>query len=159
MRSNTESLIRGTLQVALALLAAASFGGWVVTLGVLVAGSGSMEEIAAAFLLITALYGILALAIGNAIGRRYDRCGVAAAAFGSLLAWGILEFFYAAWRIGSPEMRAPLMLGVALAVAGAVIGTLRGADREAARVELEQERRELEQYERLSSMDREPAEQ
>lgn len=144
MRAETEALIRGTLQVALGLLAAASFGGWVVTLGILASGTGSMSEIAAAFWIITVLYGLLALAIGSALGRRQEMRGVAAAAIGSLLAWGILEFFYAAWQIGSPQMRAPLIMGVALAVVGAVIGTVRSADRRAIRIELEQEMRELE---------------
>ena len=143
MRRETESLIRGTLQVTLALLAAASFGGWVVTLGILITGTGSLAEIATAFWAITLLYGLLALAVGNVLGRRQEMRGVTAAALGSLLAWGVLEFFYAAWQIGSPAMRAPLILGVALAVLGAVIGTARKADRDAFRIEMEQERDEL----------------
>ena len=144
MRRETEALVRGTLQVTLALLAAASFGGWIVTLGILVGGTGTMEEIMAAFWLITVLYGLLALAIGNALGRRQEMRGVAAAALGSVLTWGVLEFFYAAWQIGSPAMRAPLIVGIALAVVGAVIGTKRKADREAMKREMLQEMRELE---------------
>lgn len=143
MRKEAEALIRGTLQVTLGLLAAASFGGWVVTLGVLAAGGGTMEEIAAAFWIMTLLYSVLALAVGNALGRRQGMRGVAAAALGALLAWGVLEFFYAAWQIGSPQMRAPLVVGVAMAAVGAVIGTARKADRDALHVELQQELQEL----------------
>jgi len=135
--------VRGILQVALALLIAASFGGWVVTLGVLVRPGSDMRVIHGAFLVITALYGLLALAIGNTLGRRQGMRGVAAAALGSLLAWGVLELFYSLWKIGSPQMRAPLVLGVALSVAGAAIGVSRAADREAVRLELEQELGEL----------------
>ncbi len=146
-RGELTSLIRGTLQVALALLAAASFGGWVVTLGVLAAGRGSVFEVTVSFWIITLLYSLLALAVGNALGRRQGVRGVAASATGALLAWGILELFYAMWQIGSPQMRAPLVMGVAMTVVGAFIGVSRKADREALRVELQQELTELEREE------------
>lgn len=143
-RGELTSLIRGTLQVGLALLAAASFGGWVVTLGILAAGRGSVVKVTVAFWIITLLYSLLALAIGNALGRRQGMRGVTASATGALLSWGILEFFYWIWQIGSPQMRAPLAMGLAMAVVGAFIGVSRRADREALRVELQEELTELE---------------
>jgi hypothetical protein len=141
------SLIRGTLQVTFALLAAASFGGWVVTLGMFIGVSVSLEMITAAFWVITVLYGLLALAIGNAMGRRQGKRGMAAAALGSLLSWAILELFFHLYQIGSAEMRVPLMVGVALSAVGAAIGTQRRADRVALRVELQEELDELERDE------------
>lgn len=141
--ADRQSLARGILQVALALLAAASFGGWVVTLGLLVSAGATFEVVNTAFWILTALYGLLALAAGNALGRRQGNRGVVAAAVGSLLAWVVLEFFFFIWTIGSPAMRAPLVLGIPLAIVGAVIGVTRRADREALHVELRQEEHEL----------------
>lgn len=148
----TVSLIRGTLQVTFALLAAASFGGWVVTLGMFVGVSVDMGMIRTAFWIITVLYGLLALAVGNAMGRRQGKRGIAAAAFGAMLSWAILELFFYLYQIGSAEMRVPMIAGVALSAVGAAIATLRRADREALRVELMEEMQELERDED----DREP---
>jgi len=143
----TIALIRGILQVTFALLAAASFGGWVVTLGMFVGMTVDMAMITAGFWVITILYGLLALAIGNAMGRRQGKRGMAAAALGSLLSWAILELFFYLYEIGTPEMRVPLIMGVALSAVGAAIGTMRRADQEALRVELEEEMAELERDE------------
>lgn len=129
--------------MTLALLAAASFGGWVITLSLLVATGATFEVINTAFWAITVLYGLLALAAGNALGRRQGMRGVAASALGSLLTWAILEFFFHIWNISSAAMRAPLVVGVPLSVVGAAIGVTRKADRAAMRAELEQEEREL----------------
>lgn len=142
-----KSLVRGMLQVTFALLAAASFGGWVVLLGMFVGVSVDMGVINTAFWAITILYGLLALAAGNAMGRRQGKRGMAAAALGALLSWSILELFFYLYQIGSAEMRVPLIAGVALSTVGAAIGTMRRADRDALRVELEEEMRELEREE------------
>lgn len=129
--------------MTLALLAAASFGGWVVTLSLLTSAGATFRVVSTAFWIITVLYGLLALAAGNALGRRQGTRGVVASAFGSLLAWAVLEFFFHIWNIGSAAMRAPLVVGVPLSVVGAAIGVTRKADRAAMRAELEQEEREL----------------
>lgn len=139
-----QSLARGVFQATLALLAAASFGGWVVTLSLLISAGATFHIVSVAFWIITALYGLLALAAGNALGRRQGRRGVAAAAIGSLLAWLILEFFFYIWNISSAAMRAPLVLGVPLSVLGAMIGVSRAADRAAAQTEAQQAEEEVE---------------
>ncbi len=131
--------MRGTLKSALALLAAASFGGWVVTLGMLMGSQVNATMITVAFWSITVLYGLLALAIGNLQGRHLGSPGIAVAAMGSLLAWLILELFFRLFEIGSPQMRAPLMAGIALTIVGAVIGAQRAADLSATEVDLEEE--------------------
>lgn len=147
LASSTKSLIRGALQATFALLAAASFGGWFVMLSMFVGVTVDMTVIVAAFWAITALYGLLALAIGNALGRRQGKRGMAAAVLGALLSWAILELFFYLWQIGSMEMRVPLITGVALTAVGAAIGTVRKADREALRVQLREELEELEREE------------
>jgi len=147
LHSESKSLIRGMLQVTFALLAAASFGGWVVLLGMFVGVTVDMAVITAAFWAITILYGLLALAAGNAMGRRQGKRGMAASALGALLSWAILELFFYLYQIGSPEIRVPLIAGVALSTVGAAIGTMRRADRQALRVELQEEMQELEREE------------
>ncbi|MBD3293778.1 MAG: hypothetical protein GF393_12715 [Armatimonadia bacterium] len=147
LEPEVKSLIRGMLQVTFALLAAASFGGWVVLLGMFVGVTVDMGVIQAAFWAITVLYGLLALAAGNAMGRRQGKRGMAAAALGALLSWAILELFFYLYQIGSAEMRVPLIAGVALSTVGAAVGTMRRADRDALRVELEEEMQELEREE------------
>jgi len=147
LEPGAKSLIRGMLQVTFALLAAASFGGWVVLLGMFVGVSVDMALIRTAFWAITILYGLLALAAGNAMGRRQGKRGMAASALGALLSWAILELFFYLYQIGSPEMRVPLIAGVALSTVGAAIGTMRRADRDALRVELQEEMEELEREE------------
>lgn len=142
-QAERQSLARGVLQVALALLAAASFGGWVVTLSLLVSAGATFQMVHTAFWIITVLYCLLALAAGNALGRRQGMRGVVAAAVGSVLAWAVLEFFFYIWNIGSAAMRAPLVLGIPVSTIGAIIGVSRRADRAAMRAELEQEEREL----------------
>lgn len=139
-----------------ALLAAASFGGWVVTLGMFIGVTVSMAVIRAAFWVMTVLYSLLALAVGNATGRRQGERGIAAAAFGALLTWSILELFFYLYQIGSPEMRVPMIAGVALAAVGAAVGSKRAADREALRIELQEELHELERDE--DAPDETPAE-
>lgn len=147
LSSSTKSLIRGMFQVTFALLAAASFGGWVVMLGMFVGVEVDMELVRTAFWAITILYGLLALATGNALGRRQGQRGIAAAALGALLSWAILELFFHLYQIGSAEMRVPMITGVALSAVGAAIGTMRRADREALRIELREELQELERQE------------
>jgi len=144
---STKSLIRGALQATFALLAAASFGGWFVLLAMFVGVTVDMTIIVAAFWAITVLYGLLAIAIGNTLGRRQGNRGIAAAVLGSLLTWAILELFFHLYDIGSPQMRVPMIVGVAFSALGAAIGTMRKADRLALRVELEEEIRELERDE------------
>jgi hypothetical protein len=144
---STNSLIRGALQTTLALLAAASCGGWFVLLAMFVGVNVDMAVIFAAFWALTVLYGLLAIAIGNTLGRRQGKRGIAAAVLGSLLTWGILEFFFYLYQIASPEMRVPLIIGVASTAVGAAIGTVRKADREALHVELREELQELERDE------------
>jgi len=58
---STNSLIRGALQTTLALLAAASCGGWFVLLAMFVGVNVDMTVIFAAFWALTVLYGLLAL--------------------------------------------------------------------------------------------------
>ncbi|MFO8082263.1 MAG: hypothetical protein R6V07_18435 [Armatimonadota bacterium] len=147
LTSSTKSLIRGMLQTTLALLAAASCGGWVVLLGMFVGVNVDMTVITAAFWALTVLYGLLAVAIGNALGRRQGKRGIAAAVLGALLTWGMLEFFFHLWDIASPQMRVPMIVGVAFTAVGAAIGTVRKADREAVRVELREELDELQRDE------------
>ncbi|MGI5816953.1 MAG: hypothetical protein ACOX9R_02530 [Armatimonadota bacterium] len=142
-----RALIRGMLQATFALLAAASFGGWFIMLAMFVGMTVDMTTILAAFWFLSALYGLLALAIGNALGRRQGRRGIAAAVLGALLTWGILELFFYLYDIGSAQMRVPLMIGITLSAVGAAIGTMRRADREALRVELREELEELERDE------------
>lgn len=113
-------------------------------LAVLIRPNITVAVIKASLVTITVLYGLLALAVGNVQGRRQGMRGILAASLGSILAWLILELFYYLFTIGSPQMRAPLMVGVALAIVGALIGAHRAADRAALRVELEEELRELE---------------
>ncbi|MGD9496162.1 MAG: hypothetical protein AB7Y46_07615 [Armatimonadota bacterium] len=132
----TSELLRAVFASTLALLAAASFGGWVVTLGMLMGMTATATILAVAFWVITALYGLLALAIGSVQGRRYGATGIVIAVLASLLAWLILELFYALFEIGSPQMRAPLVAGVALTIVGAVIGMQREADTRATDVAL-----------------------
>jgi hypothetical protein len=147
LSSSNKSLIRGALQATFALLAAASFGGWFVLLAMFVGVTVTDTVITAALWAITVLYGLLALAIGNSLGRRQGKRGMAASALGALLSWGILELFFHLYQIGSPEMRVPLISGVALSAVGAAIGTMRKADRDALRVELQEEMQELERDE------------
>ncbi|MFP4248010.1 MAG: hypothetical protein ACLFU7_00040 [Armatimonadota bacterium] len=147
LTSSTKSLIRGILQTTLALLAAASCGGWVVLFGMFVGVTVDMTVITAAFWALTVLYGLLAVAIGNALGRRQGKRGIAAAVLGALLTWSMLEFFFYLWDIASPQMRVPMIVGVAFTAVGAAIGTVRKADREAVRVELREELDELERDE------------
>ena len=123
----------------MALLAAASFGGWVVFLGVLLGAEANMRLVTIAVWSITVLYGLLALAVGNVQGRRYGPPGIVVAVLGSLLAWLILEFFFHLFEISTAWMRAPLMAGIALAIVGAVIGAQRAADLRATEVDLEPE--------------------
>ncbi len=91
----------------------------------------NLAMVSAAFWTITVLYGVLALALGSVQGRRLGAAGITAAALGSILAWLILELFYHLFEIGSPQMRAPLVAGIALTIVGAVIGLQRAADLEA----------------------------
>lgn len=144
---STKSLIRGILKATFAFLAAASFGGWFVLLVMFVGATVDMTIITAAFWALTILYGLLAIAIGNTLGRRQGQRGIAAAVLGALLTWLILELFFHLWEIGSSEMRVPMVVGVAFSALGAAIGTLREADRRALRTELEEEIRELERDE------------
>lgn len=141
------ALIRGILQCTFALLAAASFGGWVVSLGMFIGKTVDIAMLMTAFWVVTALYGLLALAVGSAVGRRQGERGIAAAVLGALLAWGILEIFLFLYQIGSIEMRVPLIVGVAMSAVGALISTLRPADREGLRAELEEEMAELQRDE------------
>ncbi len=142
-RSEALAILRGVLQSTLALLAAASFGGWVVTLVFLTRSTGSDGDLRLAFVVVTVLYALLALAVGNAMGRRQGTRGITIAALSALLAWGILELNFALWQIGSDQMRVPFIVGVATAAVGAAIGVSRAADREALRVQLQEELREL----------------
>ncbi len=99
----------------------------------------TLAVVNAALWTVAALYGVLALAIGSVQGRRLGAAGITAATLGSILAWLILELFYHLFEIGSPQMRAPLVAGIALAVVGAVIGLQRAADLEATDVEFGEE--------------------
>ncbi len=123
----------------MAFLAAASFGGWVVLLGILLGAEANMRLVNIALWSITVIYALLALAVGNIQGRRYGPAGIVIAVLASLLAWLILELFFHLFEIGTAWMRAPLMAGIALAIIGAVVGGQRAADLSAAEVDLEEE--------------------
>lgn len=142
-RSEWLALVRGTLQATLWLMAAASLGGWVAGLGVLAAIGGDTRTVMIAFGAVTVLYGVLALAVGNALGRRQGLRGITASALGALLTWGILELLLRGFEINVPALRAPLVTGVAMSVVGAAIGVSRRADREALSVQLQEELGEL----------------
>lgn len=147
LSTETKSVIRGALQSTFALLAAASFGGWFVVFAMFIGVTVDETIILASFWTLTVLYGLLAIAIGNVLGRRQGKRGIAAAVFGALLTWAILEFFFHLFDIASPQMRVPMTIGVACCALGAAIGTMREADRMALRVELEEEMQELEREE------------
>jgi hypothetical protein len=141
------ALIRGILQSTFALLAAASFGGWVVGLGMFIGNTVDMAMLMTAFWIISALYSLLALAVGAAMGRRQGERGLAAAVLGALLTWGILEIFFLLYHIDSIEMRVPFVMGLAMTAIGALISTLRDEDREGLLTELEEGMAELQRDE------------
>lgn len=132
------TVVRGTLQVALAMLAAASVFGW---LGVaFMAGSEATQWTPLAALgLLAGLYGLLAFAAGNVMGRSRGRAGLAAAVLGTMLAWGVLEFLLGLPRLNSPELRAPLIVAVPLAAIGGIVGMSRAQDREVGVQELQED--------------------
>jgi len=131
--------VRATLKATMALLAAASFGGWVVFLGILLGAEANMRLVNIAMWSITAIYALLALAVGNIQGRRYGPAGIVIAVLASLLTWLILELFFHLFEISTPWMRAPLMAGIALTIIGAVVGLQRAADVSATEVDLVEE--------------------
>jgi len=141
--TNLRVVIRGSLQVALAMMAAASCTGWLL-MGFLSRNVAGAWTLAVVFGALTVIYSLLGFALGALMGRRQGARGLASAALGTLLAWGILEFFFHLAHINSPELRTPLVFGVPTAVLGGVLGMTRPADRDALRRELREEMEELE---------------
>jgi len=135
-------IIRGTLQVTLAMLGAASCVGWLL-LGFLARNTAGVWTLAVSVSALTILYCLLGFALGAVMGRRQRTRGLVAATLGTMLAWAILELFFWLAHIGSPQLRAPLILGIPSCVLGGVLAMTRRADYEALRRELREEIEEL----------------
>jgi len=140
--TNLKVIVRGTLQVTLSMLAAASCVGWLL-LGFLARNTAGVWTLAVSISALTVLYSLLGFALGAVMGRRQGTRGLVSATLGTLLTWGILELFFWLARIGSPELRTPLIFGVPMCVLGGVLGMTRPADRAALRRELQEEMAEL----------------
>ena len=141
-QSNARIIFRGTLQVTLAMMAAASCTGWLL-LGFLATNSAGENTLVVALSALTLLYGLLGFALGAVLGRRQRSRGMVSAILGTMLTWGILEFFFHLAEISCPELRAPLVFGIPMCVIGAVVGMTRPEDRAALKRELRQEIEEL----------------
>ncbi len=150
--SDFKAILRGTLQVTLAMMGAASCTGWLL-LGFLSRSAAGPWTLPAALGVMTILYGLLGFALGAVMGRRQRARGLVSATLGTMLAWGIIEFFLSLAGSASPELRAPLIFGIPMCVIGGVVGMSRRADREAVTREL---RAELEELQREDETDDEP---
>lgn len=144
--TNLRVIIRGSLQVTLAMLAAASCTGWLL-IGFLQGNTAGVWTLPVALIALTVIYSLLGFALGALMGRRQGTRGLVSATLGTLLTWAILEFFFHLAQINLPELRAPLIFGVPMCVLGGVLGMTRPADREAMRRELREELEELEELE------------
>lgn len=138
--------VRGVLQVTLAMMAVASMLGWVM-LGFIAGASSAQWAPSIALVLLAILYGLLGFAMGSVMGRRQGRIGLTCALLGTMLTWGIFEFFFYLYGIGGPELRAPLLLAVPLSAIGGVVGMSRAEDRKVGAREREAEAAEVEREE------------
>ena len=154
--SDLRVIVRGALQVTLGMLAAASCVGWLL-MGFLARNTAGPWTLPVSFMALTILYSLLGFALGAVMGRRQRTRGLVSATLGTLLTWGILEFFFHMANINSPELRTPLIFGVPMCVLGGVLGMTRTADRNALRRELREEMEELE--EEMAALDEKPAEE
>ena len=142
-QSNARIIFRGTLQVTLTMMAAASCTGWLL-LGFLATNTAGPHTLRVSIGVMTLLYGLLGFALGAVMGRRQRSRGLVAAILGTMLTWGILEFFFHLAGIGCAELRTPLIFGIPMSVVGGVLGMTRPEDRAALKRELRQEIEELE---------------
>jgi len=142
-QANLRVIVRGTLQVTLAMMATASCMGWLL-LGFLAKNWAGPWTLFVSLSALTVVYALLGFAMGGVMGRRLRTRGLAVVAFGALLAWGILELFFYMAGVGSPELRTPLIIGIPISVVGALLGMTRPADREARLRELREAIAELE---------------
>ena len=152
--SSLRVIVRGTLQVTLAMMAAASCVGWLL-LGFLARNTAGVWTVAVTIGALTVLYSLLGFALGAVMGRRQRTRGLVSATLGTLLTWGILELFFHMTGIASAELRTPLIFGVPMCVLGGVLGMSRPEDRAALRRELREEMAELESE--IEELDREAA--
>lgn len=139
MGRRTVALIRGVLQVALAMMAVASFFGWFITLGLVAGRESSQWTPLLAVGLLTGLYGLLGFGVGSVMTRRHGKQGMGSAVLGMMLAWAVIEFFFYLYGISSPELRAPLIAGIPLSAVGGLVSLSRARDREVGAQELEEE--------------------
>ncbi len=139
MNPRTGGLVRGVLQVTLAMMAAASIFGWFIALGLIAGRRGSEWTPLLALGLLTGLYGLLGFAVGSVMTRRHGKQGMTTAVLGTMLAWAVIEFFFYLYRISSPQMRAPLIAAVPLSAIGGIVSLSRVRDREVGAQELEEE--------------------
>lgn len=152
-QSISRIIFRGTLQVTLTMLAAASCSGWFL-LGFLAKNTAGQYTLAVSIGAMTLLYGLLGFALGAVMGRRQRAHGLVSAILGTMLTWGIVEFFFYLAGVNSAELRAPLIFGIPMSVLGGVLGMTRPEDRAALKRELRQEIEELEdEWEELKSED------
>ena len=142
-RVNLRVIVRGTLQVTLAMMATASCMGWLL-LGFLARNKAGPWTLLVTLGALTLVYGLLGAALGGVMGRRLRTRGLVAVTLGTMLAWGILELFFYMADVGSAELRTPLIVGIPLSVFGALLGMSRPADREARLRELREAIEELE---------------
>ena len=144
------AIVRGVLEVALAMLAAGSVLGWIMTVGLIVGARASQFTPLPALVALAILYGLLGFAAGSVMGRRKGKTGVVCAVLGSMVAWGVLELLFWAVGVGLLDLlalRAPLVLAVPLSAIGGVVGMSRAEDRRIAVRELEEELRTVERME------------
>jgi hypothetical protein len=137
-------IFRGTLQVTLVMMAAASCSGWLL-LGFLATNTAGQYTLTVSIGTLTVLYGLLGFALGGVMGRRQRARGLVSIILGTMLTWGIFEFFFYLVGINSAELRTPLIFGIPISVVGGVLGMTRPEDRAALRRELRQEIEELEE--------------
>ncbi len=137
-------VFRGTLQVTLVMMAAASCSGWLL-LGFLATNTAGPRTLSVSIGVMTLLYGLLGFALGAVMGRRQRSRGLVATILGTMLTWGILEFFFHLAGVSCAELRTPLIFGIPMSVVGGVLGMTRREDRAALKRELRQEIEELEE--------------
>ena len=135
------------------MMAAASCAGWML-LGFLATNTAGRYTLTVSIGTLTVLYGLLGFALGGVMGRRQRARGLVSAILGTMLTWGILEFFFHLAGISCAELRTPLIFGIPMSVLGGVLGMTRPEDRAALRRELRREIEELEEdWEGLESDD------
>ncbi len=135
------------------MMAAASCTGWLL-LGFLATNTAGANTLSVSIIIMTVLYGLLGFALGAVMGRRQRSRGLVSAILGTMLTWGIAEFFFYLAGVNSPELRTPLIFGIPMSVIGGVLGMTRSEDRAALKRELRQEIEELdEEFEDTDSDD------